>query len=92
MKHNPKSGRTESGDGNDWRVVVSKGLEIVEVKEMGVPMKHTRLKPAYSSSGDLMMVIPGASEDEVEKKALDIARRIASAGLWGLDLLNLSDL
>ena len=92
MKEHRKNGRTESGKAADWQVVVSKEMKIVEVKEMPINIKHTRLKPVYSSTGDLMMVILAESEDDAKKKALDLAGRIASAGLWGLDLLNLSDL
>ena len=92
MKHPEKNGRTESGKITDWRVVVSKDMEIVEAKEMTFDMKHTRMKPVYSSTGDLMIVIAAESEEDARKKALDLAERIASAGLWGLDLLNLADL
>ncbi len=91
MKHREKNGGTESGKITDWQVVVLKDLRMVEAKEMSLNMKHTRMKPVYSSAGDLMIVIDAESEDDASKKALDLAERIASAGLWGLDLLSLAD-
>lgn len=91
MKNDGKSGGTESAKVTDWQVVVSKEIRIVEIREMTINMKHTRLKPVYSSAGDLTIVIPAESEDDAKKRALELAEHIASAGLWGLDFLNLAD-
>lgn len=74
----------------DWQVVVSRDNRIINVRQMSIDMSRTRLKPVFSLTGDLLIVVPGVSEEAAKTKAVDIARRLSSAGKWGVDLLDLS--
>jgi hypothetical protein len=91
MKDQPERRGTEGGVITDWLVVVSNSISIVEIKEIAISMRHTRMKPVFSSKGELMIIIPAQSADEASRKALELARRIVAAGQWGLDLLDLTD-
>lgn len=91
MKKHERREKSEDAEPTDWQAVISEDQEIIEVKRMGIDMCNTRLRPVYTPIGDLTIVVPAVSEEAARKKALHIAQRIASAGLWGLDLLNLSD-
>ncbi len=88
MKANTSS---ENPGLSDWQVTVSQELEIIGIKQMGMEMSRTRLRPVFLSSGDLLIIIPAVSEEAASQKAMKIARRIASAGVWGMDLLDLTD-
>lgn len=77
---------------SDWQVVVSRDQQVLEVKQMSIDMPNTRLKPIYSAAGDLTIVILAESKKAAENRAQRIAARIADAGLWGLDFLDLVDL
>ncbi|HQT92205.1 MAG TPA: hypothetical protein PL001_09300 [Candidatus Kryptobacter bacterium] len=76
----------------DWQIVVSRDKRVLEVKQMTIDMPNTRLKPIYSATGDLTIVILAESRRAAESRGQRIADRIASAGLWGLDFLDLVDL
>ncbi len=76
----------------DWQVVLSRDKSVIEVKQMSIDMPNTRLKPVYSAAGDLTIVILAESSKAAESRGQRIADRIATAGLWGLDLLDLVDL
>ncbi len=77
---------------SDWQVTVSQGLEVVDIKQMTIDMSKTRMKPVFLSSGDLVIIIPATSEETAQEKALKIARRIASDEIWGIDLLDFTEL
>lgn len=77
---------------SDWRVVISRERQVLEVKQMNIDMPVTRLKPIYSVTGDLTIVILAESRKAAENRGFRIAGRIADAGLWGLDFLDLVDL
>ncbi len=76
----------------DWQVVLSRDKQVLEVKQMSIDMPNTRLKPVYSTNGDLTIVILAESKKAAEGRGQRIAARIADAGLWGLDFLDLVDL
>jgi hypothetical protein len=76
----------------DWQVVLSRDREVIEVKQMSIDMPNTRLKPVYSTTGDLTIVILAESRKAAESRGQRIADRISAAGLWGLDFLDLVDL
>lgn len=76
----------------DWQVVVSRDKQVLEVKQMSIDMPNTRLKPIYSTTGDLTIVILAESRKAAESRGQRIADRISTAGLWGLDFLDLVDL
>lgn len=77
---------------SDWQVTVSRDIEVVDLKQMSIDMSKTRMKPVFLSSGDLVIIIPAASKEAAKEKGLMIARRIASDGIWGMDLLDFTDL
>lgn len=77
---------------SDWQVVISREKQVLEVKQMSIDMPNTRLKPVYSSTGDLTLVVLAESRKAAENRGHRIASRIADAGLWGLDFLDLVDL
>lgn len=77
---------------SDWQVVVSRDNKVLEVKQMSIDMPNTRLKPIYSMTGDLTIVILAESRKAAENRGQKIATRIADAGLWGLDFLDLMEL
>ena len=77
---------------SDWQIVVSREKQVLEVKQMRVDMPNTRLKPIYSATGDLTIVVLAESRKAAENRGHRIASRIAEAGLWGLDFLDLIDL
>lgn len=77
---------------SDWQVVVSRENRVLEVKQMSIDMPNTRLKPIYSTTGDLTIVILAESRKAAENRGQKIATRIADAGLWGLDFLDLMEL
>lgn len=77
---------------SDWQVIVSRDNEVVDVKQMSIDMPNTRLKPIYSTSGDLTIVILAESRKAAENRGKQIAAKICDAGLWGLDFLDLVDL
>jgi Tfp pilus assembly pilus retraction ATPase PilT len=72
----------------DWQVKVSQYIEVIEVKPMSIDMSRTRLKPIFLSSGELFIVVPAVSENAAEEKAKNIARHIASAGAWGMEIFD----
>ncbi|MFZ1081338.1 MAG: hypothetical protein WAO19_05360 [Candidatus Kryptoniota bacterium] len=71
---------------------MSHDIQITNVKQMSVEMPRTRLKPVFSLAGDLIIIVPGISEEAAKEQAGDIARRLSSAGKWGADLADLGDL
>ena len=77
---------------SDWQVIVSREKQVIEVRQMSIDMPNTRLKPIYSAAGDLTIVILAESKKAAENRGQRIAGRIAEAGLWGLDFLDLVDL
>ncbi len=77
---------------SDWRIVITRENQVLEVKQMSIDMPNTRLKPIYSATGDLTIVILAESKKAAENRGHRIASRIADAGLWGLDFLDLVDL
>lgn len=77
---------------SDWQVIVSREKQVVEVKQMSIDMPNTRLKPIYSANGELTIVVLAESRRAAENRGQRIAAKIADAGLWGLDLLDLVDL
>jgi hypothetical protein len=78
-------------DLTDWQVVISENQEVLEVRQMSIDMSNTRMKPVYSPRRELTIIILAKSEEMAKRKAVYVAQRIADAGLWGLDLLNLRD-
>lgn len=76
----------------DWQVIVSRDKQVLEVKQMSIDMPNTRLKPIYSTAGDLTIVVLAESRKAAESRGQRIADRISAAGLWGLDFLDLVDL
>lgn len=80
------------GSFSDWQVIVSREKEVLDVRQMGIDMPNTRLKPIYSAAGDLTIVVLAESRKAAENRGHRIASRIADAGLWGLDFLDLVDL
>jgi hypothetical protein len=87
-----KTGQNGNDEVKDWEVKVSRELEVIEAKQMSIDMSKTRLKPIFLFTSDLSIVVPALSEEAAKEKALNIARRIESAGVWGSDLLDLTDL
>jgi hypothetical protein len=77
---------------SDWQVVVSRDKQILDAKQMRMDMPNTRLKPVYSPDGDLTIIVLAESRKAAESRGHHIALRIAEAGLWGLDLLDVVDL
>ncbi|MFZ1080932.1 MAG: hypothetical protein WAO19_03305 [Candidatus Kryptoniota bacterium] len=92
MKRGPENERTESPQIADWQVVVSRDNRIIHVKQMSMEMSRTRLRPVFSLAGDLIIIVPGISEEAAKAEAGNIARHLSSAGKWGVDLLDLADL
>lgn len=70
----------------DWQVRVSRNLEVIEIRPMSLNMSRTRLKPIFLETGDLSIVIPAVSRIVAKGKAENIARHIASAGVWGMEI------
>lgn len=77
---------------SDWQVVISREKVVLQVNQMTIDMPNTRLKPIYSAKGDLTIVVLAESRKAAENRGHRIASRIADAGLWGLDFLDLVDL
>lgn len=77
---------------SDWRVTVSRDHQVLEVEQLDTDMPDTRLKPIYSESGELTLVILAESRRVAENRCKRIAARISDAGLWGLDFLDLINL
>ena len=92
MKQNEKKEGAGSAKQSDWQVVVTKDLQVVDAKEMSIVMSRTRLKPVFTSASELIIVVPAESKEKAGEKALRIARKIESSGLWGLDFLKFEDL
>ena len=86
-----KDAKGEAKEISDWEVTVSKELEVTGTRQMGMDMSKTRLRPVFLSSGELLIIIPAASEKEAGEKARKIAKQIAAAEIWGMDLLDLSN-
>jgi hypothetical protein len=70
----------------DWQVKVSREMEVTEIKPMRLDPSRIRLNPVYLQTGDLTMIVPAASEESAREKAWNIARHIASIGLWGIEI------
>jgi len=87
-----KKKNSESAEVRDWQLTVSREPEVIETKQMSIDMSKTRLRPIFLSTGDLSIVVPASSEEAAKEKALNIARCIESAGVWGSDMIDLTDL
>ena len=83
--------KNENPKAIDWQITVSQSLDIMNVKKMTIDMSKTRLKPVFLSSGDLVIIIPAVTEQAAREKSLSVARRIASDGTWGIDLLDFTN-
>lgn len=77
---------------SDWRITVSRDRQVLDVKQMTTDMPDTRLRPIFSDAGELTIVILAESKRAAENRGIRIASRIADAGLWGLDFLDLINL
>lgn len=77
---------------SDWQVTVSRDNQILGVRQMDIDMPNSRFKPVYSDDGELTIVILAESKRAAENRGKRISSRIAEAGLWGLDLLDLMNL
>jgi hypothetical protein len=53
---------------------------------MSVDISETHLMPVFLPSGELFIVIPAVSENAAKEKAVNVARHIASAGAWGMEI------
>ncbi|HUI30434.1 MAG TPA: hypothetical protein VLX91_09475 [Candidatus Acidoferrales bacterium] len=91
MEKDKKKEGSGSTEVRDWQVIVSRSFDVIEMKQMSMDMSKTRLKPIFLSNGDLSIVVPATSDEAAKERASNIARRIASAGVWGMDLLDLTD-
>lgn len=70
----------------DWQLRVSREIEVTEIKPMSLDPNRIRLNPVYLQTGDLTLVVPAVSEESAREKAENIARYIASIGLWGIEI------
>jgi hypothetical protein len=86
MKKNQENEQTGNCKIEEWEVVVSRDIHVIEVKKMNNDMPGMWQGPLFYSSGDLNIVVPGISEEAARENAKYIARCIASAEMWGFDL------
>ncbi|MFZ1081129.1 MAG: hypothetical protein WAO19_04305, partial [Candidatus Kryptoniota bacterium] len=90
-KMSQENEQTGSGTIVDWIVEVSRDMKIIVVKQIGNEMAPTRPKPVFTPEGDLIIVVPGLSEQAARAETKSIASYISSAGLWGIDILDFID-